>query len=78
MPCGFGLKRTRTEMGALLQKPGWEKLRAVKHRRVCLADGSQFFNRPGPRIVESLEILAEICHPDRFNFGHRGTGWEKL
>jgi iron complex transport system substrate-binding protein len=77
MPCGFDLKRTRAEMAALAQLPGWDSLRAVKKRRVFLADGSRFFNRPGPRIVESLEILAEICHPDRFNFGHRGVGWEK-
>ena len=77
MPCGFDLKRTRAEMAGLAQKPGWDSLRAVKKRRVFLADGSRFFNRPGPRIVESLEMLAEICHPDRFNFGHRGVGWEK-
>jgi iron complex transport system substrate-binding protein len=78
MPCGFGLQRTRAEMGPMLQRPEWAKLRAVRNGRVCLTDGNQYFNRPGPRIVESLEILAEICHPDRFNFGHRGNGWEKL
>ncbi|HWY75572.1 MAG TPA: cobalamin-binding protein [Verrucomicrobiae bacterium] len=78
MPCGFGLQRTRAEMGPMLQRPEWAKLHAVRNGRVCLTDGNQFFNRPGPRIVESLEILAEICHPDRFNFGHRGKGWEKL
>jgi iron complex transport system substrate-binding protein len=78
MPCGFDIKRTRTEMAPLLQRPEWQKLQAVKSKRVLLADGNQYFNRPGPRIVESLEILAEICHPDRFNFGHRGKGWEKL
>jgi len=36
----------------------------------------QYFNRPGPRIVESLEILAEILHPEAFHFGHSGTGWQ--
>ena len=54
------------------------KLRAVKNHRVFIADGNQYFNRPGPRIVESLEILAEIIHGDRFHFGHRGRGWEKF
>jgi iron complex transport system substrate-binding protein len=77
MPCGFDLARTRAEMGALIKQPGWEKLRAVKSRRVYLTDGNQYFNRPGPRIVESLEILAEITHPDVFDFGHGGKGWEK-
>jgi iron complex transport system substrate-binding protein len=78
MPCGFDLARTRAELGSFLQKPEWPKLRAVKHQRVYLTDGNQYFNRPGPRVVESLEILAEICHPDRFNYGHRGKGWERL
>ena len=41
-------------------------------------DGNAFFNRPGPRLVESLEILAEILHPDAFTFGHEGTGWQRV
>jgi iron complex transport system substrate-binding protein len=43
-----------------------------------VADGNQYFNRPGPRLVESLEILAELLHPELFNFGHEGTGWVHL
>jgi iron complex transport system substrate-binding protein len=78
MPCGFDLARTRAETPALAANPAWPGLRAVKGRRVFAADGSRFFNRPGPRIVESLEILAEICHPDRFQFGHKGRGWERI
>ncbi len=78
MPCGFDIARTRSEMAALAKHPDWPKLRAVKNNRVYLTDGNQYFNRPGPRIVESLEILAEVVHPDRFNFGHRGNGWEKF
>lgn len=78
MPCGFDLARTRSEMAALTRNPGWNELRAVKNNRVFIADGNQYFNRPGPRMVESLEILAEIIHPDRFHFGHRGNGWEKF
>jgi iron complex transport system substrate-binding protein len=41
-------------------------LRAVKSGRVFVADGNQYFNRPGPRVVESLEILAELIHPELF------------
>jgi iron complex transport system substrate-binding protein len=78
MPCGFDLPRTRAETAALVRHPDWSKLRAVKRRRVHVTDGNQYFNRPGPRMVESLEILAEIIHPDRFNFGHRGGAWEKV
>ena len=46
--------------------------------QVYAVDGHQFFNRPGPRLVESLEILAEIFHPERFNFGHRKNAWVRL
>lgn len=78
MPCGFDLARNRAEMATLSADPRWRGLRAVTAGRVHLTDGNQFFNRPGPRLVESLEILAEILHPDRFDFGHRGTAWEDL
>lgn len=78
MPCGFDLARTREEMPALVQTPGWSELRAVREGRVYLTDGNQYFNRPGPRLVESGEILAEILHPSVFQFGHEGTGWERL
>jgi iron complex transport system substrate-binding protein len=74
-PCGFDLERTRSEMSTLARLPGWGELSAVRNGRVYLADGHQYFNRPGPRLVESLEILAEMLHSDRFDFGHRGKGW---
>ncbi|HEV3258225.1 MAG TPA: PocR ligand-binding domain-containing protein, partial [Gemmataceae bacterium] len=65
-------------MAALTQRPGWRDLRAVRDRRVYLADGNQYLNRPGPRLVESLEILAEVLHPAMFHFGHEGPGWQHL
>jgi iron complex transport system substrate-binding protein len=74
-PCGFGLARTLQEMPALASREGWGGLRAVAAGRVYLADGNAFFHRPGPRLVESLEILAELLHPDAFDFGHRGRSW---
>lgn len=77
LPCGFDLERTRREMPGLAGRPGWSELPAVRAGRVYLADGNQYFNRPGPRLAESLEILAEILHPQAFRFGHEGTGWER-
>ncbi len=77
-PCGFDLDRTRAEMPALDGKPEWKALAAVRAGRVYLADGNAYFHRPGPRLVESLEILAEILHPDTFSFGHEGRGWVRL
>ncbi len=78
LPCGFDIARTRVELPALLSRPGWNQLQAVRRGRVHLTDGNAYFNRPGPRLVESLEILAEIFHPERFAFGHEGRGWERL
>ena len=78
LPCGFDLARTRAEMRSLLSRPGWAELKAVRNQRVFIADGSAFFNRPGPRLVESLEILAEVLHPEKFSFGHEGKGWAKV
>ncbi len=78
MPCGFDISRTRRELPALTDHPNWTKLQAVQSGRVFVTDGNQYFNRPGPRLVESAEILAEILHPGRFDFGHRGRGWETL
>ena len=78
LPCGFGIGRTRSELPALTRQAGWDQMRAVSEGRVYLAEGNQYFNRPGPRVVEALEIMAEILHPEVFDFGHRGTGWEPL
>ena len=75
LPCGFKIAQTIRDLNLLTENPAWANLRAVKQGRVYLIDGHHFFNRPGPRLVESAEIVAEILHPDRFSFGHRGTGW---
>ncbi len=78
LPCGFDIARTRAEMGPLLGRPGWNGLKAVREGRVYLLDGNQYFNRPGPRLADSLEILAEIFHHRAFAFGHEGAGWVRL
>jgi iron complex transport system substrate-binding protein len=77
-PCGFNMERSAAELPTLQRRPEWANLKAVREGRVFLADGNQYFNRPGPRIVESLEILAEIIHPKLFRFGHEHTGWRRI
>ena len=77
-PCGFDIAHTRDEMHWLTRKAEWNQLRAARSGRVYLADGNQYFHRPGPRLAESLEILAEMLHPDEFDFGHEGTGWVRF
>jgi iron complex transport system substrate-binding protein len=78
LPCGFDIPRTRQDIPVLVDKPGWADLTAACSGRVFLADGNQYFNRPGPRLVESLEILAELLHPETFFFGYEGAGWQRL
>ena len=78
MPCGCSIAESRRNMPALTGRPEWSTLKAVATGRVYIADGNQYFNRPGPRLLESLEILAELLHPDLFHFGHEGMGWERL
>lgn len=78
MPCGFDLDRTHQETLHLKHRPEWSSLHAVRTGQVFITDGNAYFNRPGPRLVDSLEILAEILHPDIFDFGYRGTGWKNF
>ncbi len=78
VPCGFDMERAALELPLLSGRPEWAGLNAVRERRVFLGEGNQYFNRPGPRIVESLEILAEILHPELFRFGHEGSGWRRI
>ena len=72
MPCGFDLPRTKAEMRVLTEHLGWSSLKAVRTGRVWAADGNAYFNRPGPRLVKALQMLAEAFHPGVFEFGHQG------
>lgn len=78
MPCGFSIERTLKEMDTLLQNPYFRDLQAVKNNKLFVADGNQYFNRSGPRIVDSVEILAEMINPKQFIFGYEGEGWIKF
>ena len=78
MPCGYDIKKSLIEIKTLERKKGWGSLKAVRNRNVYITDGNQFFNRPGPRIIESLEILLEIIHSDFSESKHIDSGWIKL
>lgn len=78
LPCGYDLKKTREEMHWLTGRSGWSDLRAVRERRVFLADGNQYMNRPGPRVVESLEILGQVLFPEAFEPSFETVGWERF
>lgn len=68
MPCGFTLERTAAELSVSLREPRWQELSAVRGGRVFAVDGNSYFNRPGPRLAKSAEILAGILHPSEL--GH--------
>jgi iron complex transport system substrate-binding protein len=75
MPCGFDIERTLSEMHLLSEQLGFEQMTAAIYEHIYIADGNQFFNRPGPRIAESLEMMAEMLHPESFDFGHEDKNW---
>ncbi|MGH7134654.1 MAG: ABC transporter substrate-binding protein, partial [Pirellulales bacterium] len=62
--CGFDAERTRQDLPILTARPDFDGLSCARSGRVYWVDGSAYFNRPGPRLVDSLEILAHTLHPD--------------
>ena len=64
--CGFGIERTLEDVSLLRQNLGWHDLPCVREGQVYVADGNAYFSRPGPRLVDSLEMLAWTLHPDLF------------
>ena len=64
MPCGFKIPQTQADFPSLTSHPQWHALPAVQAQKVFVVDGNAYYNRPGPRIVESAEIMAEILHPE--------------
>ncbi len=78
MPCGFALPQTRRELPALTARPEWQALPAVRNGRAYAVDGNAYLNRPGPRLIDSAELLAGLIQP-----GHCASllppgSWEKI
>ncbi|HEX4132865.1 MAG TPA: cobalamin-binding protein [Pirellulales bacterium] len=82
MPCGFDLERTLSEARRLEEFPGWSNLQAVRSGRVYACDGNAYFNRSGPRLVDSVELLVRLVHPQRFGMTGDEPGeanvWRRL
>jgi iron complex transport system substrate-binding protein len=77
-PCGFDLNQTLEAAKALEQLEGWDSLTAVRNSRCFAVDGNHFFNRPGPRLADSLEIITQALYPDHFDFGHGPERWRQI
>ncbi|HLZ47694.1 MAG TPA: ABC transporter substrate-binding protein [Candidatus Limnocylindria bacterium] len=65
LPCGFDADRALAEARVLTDRPDWTELRAVRDGRTWVLDGNAYFSRPGPRVVDGIELLASLLHPDR-------------
>jgi iron complex transport system substrate-binding protein len=78
MPCGFDIRRTATEAASLEHLDGWHELPAVEAGKVFAVNGHAFFSRPGPRLVDGLEILAHIIHPEIFPMQKSPDAFQKI
>lgn len=78
MPCGYDMAQTQKATEEMSAHPEWTQLSAVKNNRVYLTDGNQYFNRPGPRLVESYEILAEIIQGQPVDETRYPRGWRSI
>jgi iron complex transport system substrate-binding protein len=81
-PCGFDLTRSRVEAAALAKLPGYAELAAVRAGRAFVLDGNAYLNRSGPRLVDSLELLASLFHPRLVRAGTgelaEGLAWARV
>jgi iron complex transport system substrate-binding protein len=78
MPCGFDVPQTLAHLEAVKSVPQWRNLPAVRSGQVYAVHGSFYFSRPGPRLVDGLEILAEIIHPELFPRRRPETDWTRV
>lgn len=76
--CGFTMEKIKEEMSALQSNQTWNELKAVQKGHVFIADGNAYFNRSGPRLVDTLEIIAEILQVNQFYYGFENEAWEQL
>jgi iron complex transport system substrate-binding protein len=74
-PCGFSIRQSLDDLIYLEQQKDWMSIKAVENDEVYICNGSAYFNRPGPRLTDSLEILAEIYHPQMFPQRHDQSAW---
>ena len=74
-PCGFDIDKTLLELSPFINRPEWDFLKAVRNNNVFILDGNRYFNRPGMSIITSIEIIAEIIHPEKFIYEFENLAW---
>lgn len=78
MPCGYTIEQTLAELSTVTGRTGWSDLRAVREGRVFVVDGNAYFNRSGPRLVDSAELLTELFWPGHVDSRYYGAGWRRV
>ncbi len=77
-PCGFSIARTLEEIEFITKQKGFMQLKSYKNKQIFLVDGNAYLTRPGPRVIDGVEILAQIFHPDIFPRSYPSTSWRHL
>lgn len=77
-PCGFDIKRAFREADLITKRKGFTDLKAYKAGNIFFVDGNSYFTRPGPRIIDGIEILSEILYPSIFHRTHSIQSWRPL
>ena len=77
-PCGYNLSRAIEQARQLFTQRGWESIPAVRHGRVYAVDANSYFARPGPRVVDGIELLARLIHPDLWCWGGSNNAFRNL
>ena len=77
-PCGFGTDKAAEQAKQLLRHPGWSDLPAVRNGRVFAVNANAYFARPGPRIVDGVELLAHLIHPEIFDWRGPADAFQKI
>jgi iron complex transport system substrate-binding protein len=77
-PCGFNLSEASTQAALLFAQPGWDRIPAVQQGRVYAVDANAFFARPGPRLIEGVELLAHLLHPERCEWTGSHSAFQKI
>jgi prepilin-type N-terminal cleavage/methylation domain-containing protein/prepilin-type processing-associated H-X9-DG protein len=77
-PCGFGTEKAVAQARQLLRQPGWSDLPAVRDGRVFAVNANAYFARPGPRVVDGVELLAHLIHPEIFDWDGPADAFQKI
>lgn len=77
-PCGYDLKGAAGQASLLRESPGWDGIPAVRNGRVYAVDANSYFARPGPRIVDGLELMAHLIHPERFDWNGPENAYRRM